>query len=163
MLKVPVKKDKGSISDCITEFLEPETLPDYCCTKCGEDSRGPALKEHTISRLPSNIIIQFKRFQNNGSKIRSKVDINIEATNMTQWLSFPGVSRNTNPVYTTYAIVEHHGSSRGGHYINYSRHGSGWLCYDDQNIYPVSSDKVINDDTYILFMTNKPHELEWIK
>jgi ubiquitin C-terminal hydrolase len=163
MLKVPVKKEKGSISDCITEFLEPETLPDYRCTKCGEDTKGPALKEHTISRLPSNIIIQFKRFQNNGSKVRSKVDINIEATNMTQWLSFPGVSRNTNPVYTTYAIVEHHGSSRGGHYINYSRHGSGWLCYDDQNIYPVSSDKVVNDDTYILFMTNKPHELEWIK
>lgn len=163
MLKVPIKKEHRSISDCITEFLEPEEIPDYNCEKCGLDSKGPATKEHTISRLPSNIIIQFKRFAYNGSKIRGKVDVNIEATNMSQWLAFPGVSRNVNPVYTTYAVVEHHGSSRGGHYINYSRHGPNWLCYDDHNINQVPSDRVINEDSYILFMTNKPHHLEWIK
>lgn len=163
MLKVPVGKESRSIDDSITEFLESEHIPDYQCSKCGTDSTGPATKEHTISRLPANIIIQLKRFQNNGSKVRNKVSVNIEATNMSKWLSFPGVSRNTNPVYTTYAVVEHHGSSRGGHYINYSRHGNSWLCYDDQNIYPVEADKVINEDTYILFMTNKPHNLEWVK
>jgi len=163
MLKIPVRKEPRSINDCITEFLEPEQIPDFRCATCGTDTTGPAVKEHTISRLPSNIIIQLKRFGYDGNKIRSKVAVNQEATNMSQWLAFPGVARNTNPVYTTYAVVEHHGGSRGGHYINYCRHGSDWLCYDDQNIYPVTSDKVINDDTYILFMTNRPHELAWIK
>jgi ubiquitin C-terminal hydrolase len=163
MLKVPVSKEHQTINDCITKFLEPEQIDDFRCSKCGTDSTGPATKEHTISRLPPNIIIQLKRFQNNSQKIRSPVSVNLEATNMTKWLSFPGVSRNTNPVYSTYAVVEHHGSSRGGHYINYSRHGDKWLCYDDTNIEAVSSDRVINDDTYILFMTNKPHSISFIK
>ena len=163
MLKVPVSKGKQTLNDCITVFLEPEQIPDFKCSKCGTDTSGPAVKEHTISRLPTNIIIQLKRFTNNSHKISSPVSINLEATNMSQWLSFPGVSRNTNPVFTTYAVVEHHGSSRGGHYINYSRHGDKWLCYDDTNITPVEQDQVINDDTYILFLTNKPHNIPWIK
>ena len=60
-------------------------------------------------------------------------------------------------------VVEHHGGSRGGHYINYCRHGDKWLCYDDTNIGVVDSDRVINEDSYIIFMTNKPHSLPWIK
>ena len=76
---------------------------------------------------------------------------------MSQWLSFPAVARNTNPVYTTYAVIEHHGNPRGGHYIAYTRHNDKWLCYDDTSINYVDESKVINDDTYILFMTNKPY------
>ena len=163
MLKVPVPKDSQTINDCITEFLEPEQIPDYECSTCGIGTKGPATKEHTISKLPPNIIIQLKRFKSNGNKIRGLVKLNLESTNMSNWLSFPGTSRNTNPIYTTYAVVEHHGGSRGGHYINYCRHGDKWLCYDDTNIGVVDSDRVINEDSYIIFMTNKPHSLPWIK
>lgn len=163
MLKVPVSKDTQTINDCITEFLEPEQIPDYQCSNCGLDTKGMAIKEHTISKLPPNIIIQLKRFKNNGNKIRGNVTFNLEGTNMSSWLSFPGTSRNTNPVYTTYGVVEHHGGSRGGHYVNYCRHGDKWLCYDDTNINVVDSNKVINEDTYIIFMTNKPYSIPWVK
>jgi len=158
MLKPPVENGKRqTLSECMTTLFEPETLSDYRCSKCGVDSTGPAIKEHTLSRLPTNLIIQLKRFDYNGKKAKNHVDINLEATNMTQWLSFPAVARNNNPIYTTYAAVEHHGNPRGGHYIAYARHDNKWLCYDDTNINYVDSERVINDDTYILFMTNKPY------
>jgi len=158
MLKPPVVADKPQeLSECITTLLEPETIPNYRCPKCGLDSEGPAVKEHTLSRLPSNLIFQLKRFDYNGKKAKNHVNVNLQATNMSKWLSFPAVSRNTNPIYSTYAIIEHHGNPRGGHYIAYARHNDKWLCYDDTNINYVDESKVINDNTYILFMTNKPY------
>ncbi len=158
MLKPPVENNKRQVlSECITTLFEPETLPDYKCSKCGLDSEGPAIKEHSIARLPSNLIVHLKRFDYNGKKAKNHVEVNLQSTNMTQWLSFPAVARNTNPVYTTYAVIEHHGNPRGGHYIAYTRHNDKWLCYDDTSINYVDESRVINDNTYILFMTNKPY------
>jgi ubiquitin C-terminal hydrolase len=149
------------IQSCINTAFAKETLEDYHCENCekkGDPKKVAATLTRSISHLPSNIIIQLKRFKNNTQKIRSNVSTNLDALNLAPWISFPGVSRNKNTIYTTYAVVEHHGVSRGGHYINYVRHDDTWLCYDDTGITKVEPTRVINPDTYILFLTNKPYK-----
>lgn len=160
-IKGEVSGEDENIQKCISAAFAQETLEDYHCENCeknGSPHRVSANLTRSISHLPSNIIIQLKRFKNNTQKIRSTVDINLEALNLAQWISFPGVARNKNTTYTTYAVVEHHGVSRGGHYINYVRHDDTWLCYDDTGITKVDPSRVINSDTYILFLTNKPYK-----
>jgi len=159
-IKVELTGADQDIQSCINTAFGEETLDDYHCEKCeknGDPKKVAAKLARIISHLPSNIIIQLKRFKNNTQKIRSTVSTNLDGLNLAPWISFPGVARNKNTIYTTYAVVEHHGISRAGHYINYVRHDDTWLCYDDTGIHKVDSAKVINPDTYILFLTNKPY------
>jgi ubiquitin C-terminal hydrolase len=160
-IKAEISGEDQNIQSCINTAFAQETLDDYHCENCeknGNQCRVSANLMRSISHLPSNIIIQLKRFKNNTQKIRSNVDINLESINLAPWISFPGISRNKNTIYTTYAVIEHQGVSRGGHYINYVRHDDTWLCYDDTGITKVDPSRVINSDTYILFLTNKPYK-----
>jgi ubiquitin C-terminal hydrolase len=150
------------IQSCIHNAFAEEKISDYHCLNCeknGDPKNVLATITSSISYLPSNIIIHLKRFENSGKKIRSNVSVNLEALNLSPWIAFPGVTRNKNTVYTTYAVVKHLGSTpRSGHYTSYVRHGDGWICYDDTSIRKVDSSEVINSDTYILFLTNKPYK-----
>ena len=159
MLKVPISSDESTpvtLASCIGEAFAKETLEDYKCDRCGKT--GPAELRGSISRLPSTLIIVIKRFNNSTKKIRRKVEVDISSTDLSQWMSFPAVGKNIKPVYSTFAIVEHHGSSRGGHYISYAKHDNKWINYDDTSIQYVNESELVNDDSYIFFMTRLPYK-----
>jgi ubiquitin C-terminal hydrolase len=136
--------------------LKSESVSDYHCDEC--KVRGTATRESYISRLPVNLIVMFKRFENSTQKIRTKVALDLENTDMRRWLAFPGVTRNARPNYSTYAVVEHHGFSRGGHYVAYAKHHDSWLNYDDTAISTVEPGRIINEDTYVVLMTRKEYQ-----
>jgi ubiquitin C-terminal hydrolase len=158
MLKVPISTEGTgplSLQSCIDSAFEKETLEDYKCDRCGK--QGPADLQGSISRLPATLIIVLKRFTNAGTKIRRRVDVDTNNTNLAKWISFPSVTKNITPVYSTFAIVEHHGGSRGGHYVSYAKHNDKWVNYDDTSMRAVSDTDLVNDDSYIFFMTRNPY------
>lgn len=154
MLKVPVPSNGSTtLDDCISSAFQTETLDDFKCDNCSK--QGPATLEHAISRLPPYLILVLKRFENSGNKLRTDVSFNHANVNLLRWIGFPGVLRNAKPNYSAFAVIEHHGCSRGGHYISYAKHGPQWLCYDDNSVNVTSSDSVINNDSYVVFLTRK--------
>jgi ubiquitin C-terminal hydrolase len=99
-----------------------------------------------------------KRFTNSNMKIRRRVNVDVKETNMSHWISFPHVLKNISPLYSTFAIVEHHGGSRGGHYISYTKHNDTWLNYDDTSNRVVKDESdLVNNDSYIFFMNRTPY------
>jgi ubiquitin C-terminal hydrolase len=156
MLKVPVPASGATtLDECISKAFETETLYDYACDGC--KTKGQATLEHAISRLPPHLIIVMKRFENSGNKLRNTVAFNPDNVNLLRWVGFPGVMRNAKPTYSSYAMIEHHGCSRGGHYISYAKHNNQWLCYDDNSVSPTSTDSIVNNDTYVVLLTRKEY------
>jgi len=158
MLKVPIPTDSTgplSLKTCIDAAFAKETLEDYKCDRCGK--QGPAELKGSISRLPPTLILVLKRFNNSNMKIRRRVEVDPHSTDMSQWVAFPGVLKNIQPNYSTFAIVEHHGGSRGGHYVSYAKHNDKWINYDDTSMSETSPNNLVTDDSYIFFMTRKPY------
>jgi ubiquitin C-terminal hydrolase len=158
MIKAPIDTDAGDnqpLSSCIDKAFDKEVIDDYECDNC--KTRSQVDLEHTISKLPPVIILSLKRWDNNNNKIRTKVNIDLDKTDFAKWISFPSVAKHISTEYTTFAVIEHHGGSRGGHYLSYAKHNGSWISYDDQQISDVPADKVINNDTYVLFMTRKAY------
>lgn len=158
MLKAPIDEAAGNdqpLSACIDKAFDKEVLTDYQCDHC--NTRGQADLEHTVSKLPPVLIITLKRFDNRNNKIKTKINIDLDNTDMSKWIAFPSVSKHIKTTYTTFAAIEQHGGTRGGHYISYAKHDGAWVCYDDQQITDIPSDRVVNNDTYVLFMTRNSY------
>ena len=159
MLKVPIPTDSTgtvTLKDCLDLAFQKETLSDYRCESC--NTQGPATLQQSISRLPPVLLLVLKRFNNAGMKINKLVDVDIRKTDLSPWVAFPAVTKNLTPQYSTFAIVEHHGSSRGGHYVSYAKHNSSWINYDDTLANEVLNEsELVNSNSYIFFMTNKQY------
>jgi ubiquitin carboxyl-terminal hydrolase 19 len=110
-----------------------------------------------ISRLPPITIVTVKRFTNAGRKVRGTIDWNLSETDYSPYMAFrrdPFSDTRRPPIYETFAVIEHHGSSRGGHYRMYAKQDT-WFEYDDDSVRNVHPDSVITADSYIAFMMPK--------
>ena len=151
-----------TMARCLDYAHETETIDDYRCEKCAE--KRTATIEHKISRLPPITIVSLKRFTNMGHKIRGKIGWDLDALNFAPWMAFhsdpfgdPHRKGAAEPVYETFAVIEHHGSTHGGHYRMYARQCNTWHLYDDSSVSVVGPDSVITADSYIALMAPKHH------
>jgi ubiquitin C-terminal hydrolase len=148
-----------SLRTCLDSAFEPETIDDYACEKCASKQR--ATKTECISRLPPVTIVSIKRFTNAGHKVRGLIPWDLDSLDFSPWLAFgrdPFSNAPYNAEYMTYAVIEHHGSTFGGHYRMYARRGAGadaWTEYDDSSAIHVSPDRVVTPDSYILLLMPK--------
>lgn len=143
---------------CIENAFASESLTDYECVVCKE--KGEAKITPRISRLPPVTIVTVKRFTNSGSKVRGKISWDLNTMDFTPWMAFrrdPYTDSRESPIYTTFAVIEHHGSTHGGHYRMYARQDGAWNQYDDNSVREVTPDSVITADSYIAFMVPKAH------
>jgi ubiquitin C-terminal hydrolase len=145
-----------TMSACLGSAFEPEKIDDYACDKCKK--RVTATKTERISRLPPVTIVSIKRFTNSGHKVRGLIPWDLDALDFSPWRAFdrdPFTDTRDPSVYSTFAVIEHHGSLNGGHYRMFARDGADWVCYDDSSVYVVPPDAVITADSYIALMSPK--------
>ncbi len=159
MIKAPIPgSDKlggtvPSMKECLNAAFETENLDDYSCEKCKSKQRATITNK--ISRLPPVAILSLKRFTNTGMKVRGRVEWDIDNLDLSLWRAFArDPYADNNAEYETYAVIEHIGSSRGGHYRMYVRgtEGSNWIEYDDESVCEVPPARVVSADSYVLFM-----------
>ncbi|CCF57252.1 hypothetical protein KAFR_0C02590 [Kazachstania africana CBS 2517] len=176
VLSVPLPKKfdpqtrKIDLIDCFNEFTKIENLEvdeQWSCPTCKK--KQPSTKKLTITRLPRNLIIHLKRFDNMLNKNNSFIDypFNLDLTEF--WADDfdgnlpPGVS-NELPArgqikpfnYRLYGVACHFGSLYGGHYTAYVDKGigNGWYYFDDTTYRPLKNDKEpISSSAYVLFYT----------
>lgn len=169
VLSVPVPHVKScNLMDCFNEYTKLENLESdelWSCPTCKK--KQPSTKKLTITRLPRNLIIHMKRFDNmmNKNNVFVKYPFLLDLTPF--WANDfdgrlpPGVTeelptRGQVPPfkYKLNAAAAHVGSLYGGHYTAYVNKGPnrGWLYFDDTSYRPVKNEtESITPNAYVLF------------
>lgn len=163
------KRDMG-LYDLIDFFTAEEKLhvqEKYFCSKCKMNVK--AIKKMDISKLPSILIINLKRFKYDIMKMKRRMNIDNTYTltqeNVTEknesLINFPEElnlerycnAKDTN--YELYAICYHTGKISSGHYTAICKIvGKKWIKFDDR-IVSNYNDNIVNSNAYILFYRNK--------
>jgi len=161
--------DKITLDKCLEEFTKLEILDGedrWFCSKCKKLRKST--KKITITRLPSNLIIHFKRFKSgmNIQKMTSFIEYPFEMDLTSYWpkvcskdeeqrlLHFPLRGQTLPFKYSLYGVANHSGSLGSGHYTSYVWKGASkkWCYFDDTRVVKnVSKSHVINSNAYVLF------------
>ncbi len=139
-----------SFRNCLDAAFADETIEGYACDVCKSPQK--AVIRTRISKFPNILLLTFKRFTNQGWKIRGEIEWDLEAMQLRPWAAFsrcPFSNHSISASYRTFAVLEHCGSSRGGHYRMYAREEGDWIEYDDETARKV--EKVISPDSYVIF------------
>jgi len=159
MLKAPIPGSQKAgvtaptLHDCIRTCFHSETIDDYACDRCKKSTR--AEMRTSISRFPKFLILSLKRFTNSNQKVRGKIEWDLDNIDFGRVAAFrrdPFGNPHFTTKYRTVAVVEHWGSSHGGHYLMYNRQGEKWYRYDDNSVSEVAPDEVVNQDSYIALL-----------
>jgi len=157
-LPIPGSETAGApaptLQECIAASLATEQLDDYVCDACKK--KGSASVNYSISRFPDRMILSLKRFTNRGAKVHALIRYNPDCIDFSAWNAWPTLQEKSNCVYRVYAVIDHYGSARGGHYNMRVRDDNGpsseWLLYDDGECssYPAGGSPTA--DTYVVFL-----------
>ena len=129
------------LGDLIRNFVSEETLQindQWLCSKCQEHQS--AYKQITITKHPSVLIIQLKRFT--------------KYNKLTNLVKFPiknlKIAQHT---YDLFAVANHFGNISSGHYTAYAfRSNIGkWYEFNDTKVTEVNEKELISNAAYVLF------------
>jgi len=153
-LKVPIPSQVepcDMMAALKADLLHEETIDEYECTNCGPP-RKPAKKSVSIWKLPLVLTVTVKRFMNSGQKIRTPV-APVQTIDFTPYFSEDSPEREATIHYTLRGIVDHHGSSMGGHYTAQCRRidSGNWYHYDDENVSALAAPQ-FGESTYMMFL-----------
>jgi len=156
--------DVRTIEDALRHITEPETISGVWSP--GRNAFVDATKQVCIEALPPLLVLHLKRFVYDevyGVQKSSKpVSFGLELTVRPEVLSPPLRRMGDIHRYELYSVVYHHGRlASGGHYTAAVRRqdGSGWLHFDDTNVWPIPVEEVTQNnrmlqdagDAYLLF------------
>jgi len=153
-----IKSSNISIYDCLNLFRSEEKLEkdnSWFCSRCKKHQE--ATKTMEIYKAPHILIIQLKRFKirstntimgmiRNG-KNESLINYPLEGLNLRDYTVGP----ENDAVYDLFAISQHFGSLSSGHYTALCKNQNKWYEFDDENVYRVDENKVLNNSAYLLF------------
>uniref|UniRef100_A0AC35TP75 USP domain-containing protein n=1 Tax=Rhabditophanes sp. KR3021 TaxID=114890 RepID=A0AC35TP75_9BILA len=138
-----------TITRLFDEFFEPEELDGYKCEEC--KTTVTAIKKSILLRAPHVLLIQLKRFNFYGVKIRTclstEMEINLQ----------PHMYNSNIPMkYKLQSYIEHHGSNIAyGHYTTVCRDvkGNRFNFYDDHSVYELNDRAMEKMNPYVLIYT----------
>lgn len=152
-LKGVVKEngEKPTLLQCIHGELNEEVIDDYACDKCSP-KRCKAIRKTKVWKLPKTLIVVLKRFTYDGKKIHMPI-LPFGPNIILQDLYSQSSPNKKDSEYMLRSIIDHHGSSSGGHYTAQAKHRTenNWYLYDDQNVHPIQN-PILGDTSYILFL-----------
>ncbi|CAN0348477.1 unnamed protein product [Lampetra planeri] len=187
-----VPPDRASLLGCLLRFTTPEQLAgsnmllcEHCSQKAGKKGRvyTEGTKRILVSSLPPVLTLHLKRFQQAGfglQKVNRRVEFE-DTLDMAPFCIKPcqvstcSQTKTKIPRYSLYAVVEHSGTMRGGHYTAYVKTrperpqwpaagpgesgGSGqqqqqegaWFYVSDSHVRAASLEQVLACQAYLLF------------
>jgi ubiquitin C-terminal hydrolase len=182
------KSDVITLIDCLNDYTASEVITDisgngYACPICCRDGeKRDSIKRLLFLHIPNVLAIHFKRLLPRG-KCTSKISFPLDL-NLGNYLGMPiwkndlisdtndGVDCNYHgsSIYELFAVVEHQGTARGGHYISYVKHCSNndsnnensisgtnevWFYTSDILVRKCTVEEVLRCQAYMLFYRKK--------
>jgi len=144
------QSSKVHVEECLELFTRREDLDQRDWVWCDDTRRYErSLKSLRIETLPECLIIHLKRFgvERVGGEVE-KIETYVEAP---MELYFPQHACK----YHLYAVVNHHGTLRSGHYTCHARVGEGmhrrWHSFNDSTVSRAHESEVVSEAAYLLF------------
>ena len=146
----------------LTEWFDETTKTNEFIKECGYVCKNwnkttSISKSLKISRLPELLVVHLKRFNIDGeeaSKNRSKIEISKELLEIAQYIH-PQLGEVYSKVkYNLYAIVNHSGSLKSGHYTATIKNRLGdnkWYKWNDKHISEITKLSFTSENFYMLF------------
>ena len=141
------KNEKYTLLECIHGELNEEIIEGYVCDSCKK--RTNAVRKTKVWKLPKNLIIVLKRFTYDGRKIHTPLVRFNEDICLAELFSASSPNKKDSN-YTLRSIVDHHGSSNGGHYTAQVKQGDKCYNYDDESV--SETDIQMGSSSYIIFL-----------
>ena len=115
-------------------------------------------KKIEIYSISEVVIIHLKRFRNN-RKIENYVEFPIDELDLTKYLP---KKNNEKYIYDLFAVANHSGGLKGGHYYAYCKNfkDGEWYEFNDSHVSKIGKKKVCSDNAYVLFYNRKRNENE---
>lgn len=147
-LPIP-NQDNLTINDCLKEYIKEEKLNKdifRVCEKCG--SVKDSVKCTTFWRLPTYLIISFKRFTSNMRKINYFIKFPIHKFDLNPFITG---YRNAAKTYDLVCIANHSGGVGGGHYYAFCKNLNGkWYNFNDATVTEIDESNLITPAAYVL-------------
>lgn len=155
-LKMPIPQVIGevpTIHTMLKEEFKDEEIEGYACDHC-KPTRSVAIRRTRIWRMPRMITLSIKRFTMEGRKIHTTMKM--DETNelcFKEFFSSDSPEPSQFQKYQCFAIVDHHGSSAGGHYTSQAKSPltDQWHLFDDEKAMKIEN-PVFGSNTYVLFL-----------
>jgi ubiquitin C-terminal hydrolase len=157
MKKRPSKMSRLTLVKCLESFNKSEILDEKNQWYCGHCKEFVcAEKTLEIWSVPTVLIIQLKRFVNNGSR-GSKLGDNVDypdVLDMKPHVVGPAAGELN---YRLFAVSEHNGSLAGGHYTAHAivrenaQSNAEWYDFNDSSCRVSSAASAHNAQAYLLF------------
>ncbi len=158
ILPISIPTETCELKDCLKNFSASESLSGdnkYQCETCKELT--DAEKRVFLWDTPELLVVQLKRFNNNGRIVRKN---NSTVKYPIKDLTFEDnyhEYRPRNYKYNLYGVVYHMGSLSGGHYISYTKNpfNNEWYKYNDSHAFHIPEEnlekEIMDSGSYILF------------
>ena len=152
LTKSEKERNACSLEDCLEKFREEEILDEknkWYCKNC--KSFQKAKKKMELFYLPKILIICLKRFSNSYNrweKNNKLVDFPINNLDMENFICGPN---KNNFKYDLFAVSQHYGSCRGGHYTAICQNFGSWYSYNDSSVSLADENDIVNNAAYVLF------------
>lgn len=152
-ISMPTQLKDGKLPtllELLESDLKPEMVEGYHCDHCSPE-RTTAQRTLKIWRLPRCLILVLKRFTPDGRKIHTNWTYDSETLCFKQFFSDASPERSQEFQYSLQSIVDHHGSSMGGHYTAQGKNplDGKWYLYDDESTCVIEKPS-LGPSTYIL-------------
>ncbi|XP_053704356.1 ubiquitin carboxyl-terminal hydrolase 21 [Synchiropus splendidus] len=154
-LSLPVPKSscggEVTLKECLDLFSQEEQLDKEnspMCERCNRHTEST--KRLSIQRFPQVVVIHLNRFTTSRWSIsKSAVQVSFPVTDLDLG---PYGPMDCGPVlYHLYAVCNHVGTVNMGHYTACCSDDSGWCCYNDSSVTPVSPKQLQSSQAYVLF------------
>jgi ubiquitin carboxyl-terminal hydrolase 8 len=135
-------------------FIENETVQDWECKKCNDNSG--CSKTTKLWAMPNYLVIHLKRFNNQGKKINCNVTFPLTDLDLTEFIASEKGDPNKY-LYTLYAVNCHSGTLNSGHYWSFCKNlDDNWYLFNDSDVVKINNlSELQTKDAYILFYYRK--------
>eukprot|EP01116_Phalansterium_solitarium_P005627 TRINITY_DN1744_c0_g1_i1.p1 TRINITY_DN1744_c0_g1~~TRINITY_DN1744_c0_g1_i1.p1 ORF type:complete len:901 (+),score=200.55 TRINITY_DN1744_c0_g1_i1:82-2784(+) len=149
------------LEDCLHAFCSAEFLTGserYMCESCKSLNDATKAFSFVPERLPEVLCLHIKRFRYDSywsSKISDQVVFPLRGLDLRPFIATAdglGLPEDF-ATYDLLALINHQGSTGGGHYIAYAvnEKTGRWYEYDDRSVREVDESVVTDTEAYVLF------------
>ncbi|XP_055545273.1 ubiquitin carboxyl-terminal hydrolase 15 isoform X2 [Wyeomyia smithii] len=167
-LELPNDANRCHLNDCLEMYFHGEDIRGWNCPQCKDNQ--VAIKKLDISRLPSILVIHFKRFYADPDAIstvykkkQNYVKFPLTEFDMSAHIAPSEINRNLrlrNRRYHLYGVSNHYGSMESGHYTAFCKNSIHqiWYKFDDHMVSSLDVSDVCSSAAYILFYSMLPEQ-----
>uniref|UniRef100_A0A8D8HMY5 Ubiquitin carboxyl-terminal hydrolase n=1 Tax=Culex pipiens TaxID=7175 RepID=A0A8D8HMY5_CULPI len=169
-LELPQNANRCHLNNCLEMYFNGENIRGWSCPQC--KSNQEAIKKLAISRLPSILVVHFKRFYADPEAVatvykkkQNYVKFPLQELDMTTHIAPSELSRNKTLRARRYHLIgvsNHYGSMESGHYTAFCKNTvhQKWYKFDDHTVTSLDTSDVCSSAGYILFYSSLPESPE---